>query len=560
MVKKGVGVYNKRGFSMNSLLVILSAGILFSLAYLFYAKRIAKLWDVKPENATPAHEKFDGSDYVPARHWLILFGHHFSSISGAGPILGPVIACMVWGWFPTVAWLVLGAILLGGVHDFSALMASLRTGGKSIAEVCEVAVSKRAKMIFACFIWLTLVMVVAVFASAAAKTLATTPQVVIPTFGLVGVALLVGFMIYRLRVHLASASFIGITMLLGLIVLGFRFPVSLGSHSFVIWVVILLAYAYVASIMPVNILLQPRDYLAAFVLFAGLLIGYLGIFISRPTIKTPAFISFNSAQGYLWPMMFVVVACGAISGFHSLISGGTTSKQLSNERHAKWIGYGAMITESVLAILAVLCVTAGLYWRGDHPGLLYPELMKGGNWIATFGAGYGEIAKPLLGGFGILVGITMLKTFILTTLDSATRIARYIGEEFFATSLKLKPLGNKYLATTVIIGFALYLSLGAWQSIWPIFGASNQLVAALALFVASTFLVSRMKNSLYTLIPALFMLVTTVAAIVYEIKIFIPKRQILLLCIGFILLILTAMLLYDVVRAMVRMKSQPKGI
>ena len=196
--------------------------------------------------------------------------------------------------------------------------------------------------------------------------------------------------------------------------------------------------------------------------------------------------------------------------------------------------------------------------KGDHPGLLYPELMKGGNWIATFGAGYGEIARPILGGFGILVGITMLKTFILTTLDSATRIARYIGEEFFATGLRLKPLGNRYLATAIIIGFALYLSLGAWQSIWPIFGASNQLVAALALFVTTTFLVSRMKNSLYTLIPAVFMLVTTVAAIVYEIGIFIPKGQILLLCIGCILLILTVLLLYDVVRAMIRMKSRPK--
>ncbi len=540
---------------MNSLLLVGISIVLFVLAYVFYARRIATLWDVREDNVTPAHKNYDGVDFVPAHHWVVLFGHHFSSISGAGPILGPVIACMVWGWLPTVGWLVLGAILLGGVHDFSALMASLRTGGRSIAEVCEVTVSRRAKMIFASFIWVTLVLVIAVFASAAAKTLASTPQVVIPTFGLIGVAIITGILIYRVKIPLPIASIAGIAMLIGLVVLGFRFPVSLGPHAFTIWVVILLGYAYFASIMPVNILLQPRDYLAFFVLFVGMAIGYVGFFITRPEIKTPAIISFHSAQqGGLWPMMFVVVACGAISGFHSLISGGTTSKQIENERYAKRIGYGAMIVESVLAILAVLCVTAGLYWKGDHPGLLYPELMKGGDWIKTFGTGYGQITKPLLGTFGLLIGITMLKTFILTTLDSATRISRYIGEELLGSALKLKLLANKHVATALILGIALYLSLGAWQSIWPIFGAANQLVAALTLFVASTFLIARAKNSLYTLLPGLFMLVTTVAAIVYKLTSFIPHHQILLSVIGFVLLILAALMLYDVIIAIMKRK------
>lgn len=544
---------------MSSVLLVIGAGVLFIVAYLFYARRIARLWDMRSENVTPAHKDYDGVDFVPARHWIVLFGHHFSSISGAGPILGPVIACMVWGWLPTVGWLVLGSILLGGVHDFSALMASLRAGGKSIAEVCEVTVSRRAKMIFASFIWVTLVLVIAVFASAAAKTMASTPQVVIPTFGLVVVAVITGILIYRMKVPLIIASVAGLAMLCGLILLGFRFPVSLGPYGFTIWVLVLLGYAYVASIMPVNILLQPRDYLAFFVLLAGMLLGYAGIFITRPEIKTPAFISFASAKGNLWPMMFVIVACGAISGFHSLISGGTTSKQLSNERDAKRIGYGAMITESVLAILAVLCVTAGLHWKGGHPGLIYPELMKGGNWIKTFGTGYGQVTKPLLGTFGLLVGITMLKTFILTTLDSATRIARYIGEELFGAVIKIRFLGNKYVATGIIIGLALYLSLGAWQAIWPIFGASNQLVAALTLFVATTFLIAKMKNAFYTLLPALFMLITTVAAIIYEIAIFIPQRLILLSAIGFILLILTLLLLYDVTRAMLGRWGKARG-
>lgn len=533
---------------MNSLIIVLVSGVLFILGYLFYAGRIERLWGVSSENVTPAKKRFDGVDYVPAKHWLILFGHHFSSISGAGPILGPVIACMVWGWFPTVLWLVFGSILLGGVHDFSALMASLRTEGKSIADVCETTMSKRAKMIFASFIWLTLVLVIAVFASVAAKTLSSTPQVVIPTFGLIFVAVFVGFLIYRFKVNLTIASIVGIVMLFSLISLGFKFPISIGPHSFTIWVLILLGYAYIASIMPVNILLQPRDYLAAFVLFFGLAAGYIGLFITHPKIHTPFYISFSSAKGNLWPAMFVIVACGAISGFHSLISGGTTSKQLGNEKDAKRIGFGAMIVESVLAVLAVLCVTAGLYWKGNHPGLLYPELMKDGNWIKTFGVGYGEIVKPLFGTFGFLIGITMLKTFILTTLDSATRIARYIGEELFGEALKIKFFGNKYVSTTIIIGFALYLSLGTWQSIWPIFGASNQLVAALALFVATTFLISKMKNSLYTLIPAIFMLVTTVTAIILQIKVYIPERKIFLSAIGIVLLILTVILLYDVVK------------
>ncbi len=540
---------------MNSLFVILAASILFALGYLFYAKKIAKLWDMKTENETPAKKNFDGVDYVPAKHWLILFGHHFSSIAGAGPILGPVIACMVWGWFPTLLWLIFGSILLGGVHDFSALMASLRTGGKSIADVCETTMSRRAKMIFASFIWLTLVLVIAVFASVAAKTLSSTPQVVIPTFGLILVALLVGFLIYKARINLPLASIIGIGLLFGLIFLGFKFPISIGPHAFLIWVLILLGYAYVASIIPVNILLQPRDYLAAFVLFIGLLAGYIGLFITHPVIHAPPFISFNSVKGTLWPMLFVIVACGAISGFHSLISGGTTSKQLADEKDAKRIGYGAMITESVLAVLALLAVTAGLYWKGNHPGLIYPELMKGGDWIKTFGVGYGEIVKPILGVFGVLIGITMLKTFIMTTLDSATRIARYIGEELFGEALKIKFLGNKYVSTAIIVGFALYLSLGAWQSIWPIFGASNQLVAALALFVATTFLISKGKNSLYTLIPAIFMLLTTVTAIVLEIKMFLPQGKILLSTIGFVLLILTLILLFDVVKVIFKRRK-----
>ena len=540
---------------MNSLWVVLFSFSLFIIGYIFYSRRLERLWGIDPSRETPAESKYDGTDYVPAKHWLVLFGHHFSSIAGAGPILGPVIATMLWGWVPTVLWLVLGSIFFGGVHDFSALVASLRTGGKSIADVCEVTMSRRAKMIFAAFIWLTLVLVISVFAAAAAKTLSTTPEVVIPTFGLVVVAIIVGVLLYKLKLSLPVVTLIGIAMLFGLIVMGYNYPINLGPNSFNIWLIVLFVYAYIASVLPVNILLQPRDYLAAFVLFFGLVAGYIGLFLTHPQIHAPAYISFSSSKGGLWPMMFVIVACGAISGFHSLVSSGTTSKQLASERDARKIGYGAMITESILAVLATLSVAAGLYWSGGPKGLVYPELMKGGNWIKTFGTGYGQIVKPLFGVFGLLIGVTMLKTFIMTTLDTATRIARYVGQELFGEGLGLRLISSKYISTTIIILFAFYLSLGAWQSIWPIFGASNQLVAALALFVASTFLISMGKNSLYTLIPAIIMLVTTVAAIISELSHFIPEGKVLLSAIGVALLVLTTVLLKDIFKVVFGKKN-----
>jgi len=532
---------------MNSLMLAFIAVLLFYVGYRFYGRLIERLFDIDPDNETPAYSRADGRDYVPARNWLILFGHHFSSIAGAGPILGPVIAGMIWGWGPAVLWIVAGSILLGGVHDFSALMASVRHEGRSMGDVAESAIGYRAKLIFSCFVWLTLVLVIAVFASAAAKTLSITPQVVIPTFGLIGVAVLVGLMIYRWGMSTPLATAVGIACLFGLIVLGYHVPVN---GSFKLWLYILIAYAFIASIIPVNILLQPRDYLAAFVLFFGLLFGYIGLVITHPTIHAPAFIGFSGEKGWLWPMMFVIIACGAISGFHSLVAGGTTSKQLPNERYAKRIGYGGMITEGVLAVLALIAVCAGLYWKGGPSGLVYPELMDKKGWISTFGRGYGELTGPMFGTLGALIGIMMLKTFIMTTLDTATRIARYVGEELFAEGLKLKFMRNPYINTTIIIAFVIWLSLGAWQAIWPIFGAANQLVAALALLIVSAWLLAGGKAIRYTIWPAFFMLATTVGALVWQIAHFIPQRKILLGAVGCVLLVLAAFMAVEAVRSL----------
>lgn len=537
---------------MNSLVIAIISLLFFFFGYHFYSRKIAKLWDLDPKRKTPAKEKCDGVDYIPARHWTVLFGHHFASIAGAGPILGPVIACCAWGWGPALVWIVLGSIFLGGVHDFSALMVSLRHEGKSVAEVAEGVFSYRAKLIFAAFVWLALVLVVAVFAAVTAQTLSNEPRVVIPTFGLILVAVCVGVMLYRWKVNQVLATVIGLAFLGGLLFLGNRFPVVLPfKNASTVWILILLAYAFVASILPVNLLLQPRDYLSTFILFFGLIFGYLGIFLSHPQLHTPMFVKWGAPKGPVWPMLCVIIACGAISGFHSLIAGGTTSKQLANEQDARKIGYGGMVLEGVLAVLALVAVCGGLYWTGSSPReLIYPELMKEGNWIITFATGFGQIVKPICGAtLGALVAMVMLNSFVLTTLDSATRINRYIGEELFGEGLGIKIFRNRYLATAVVIGVAVYLAMGNWKLIWPIFGASNQLVAALTLLVVSSWLLSRGKSIKYTIIPCGFMLVTTIAALGWQVSKFIPEGKYLLSGIGIILIILAGVMVWEAARA-----------
>jgi len=543
---------------MNSLVVGLIGLVLLLLGYRFYGKIIERLWGIDSKRKTPAVENPDGVDYVPARHWSILFGHHFSSIAGAGPILGPVIACCLWGWLPAVLWIVLGTIFIGGVHDLSSLVASLRHKGRSIADVAQDVMSYRAKMLLASFLWLTLILVVAVFAAVGGKTLAVKPQIVIPTFGLILVALLIGFSIYKLKINQVLATIIGIGLLFGLILLGYHYPITMPGEAARNWTIILLIYAAIASVIPVNILLQPRDYLAAFVLFFGLLFGFLGLLIIHPTIHTPAFIKWQATEGTLWPMMCVIIACGAISGFHSLVASGTTSKQLANEKDAKKIGYGSMVAEGILALLAILAVSAGLYWKGGSapeglcPGgkgsLVYPVLMKKKGWIVTFGEGYGQLVKPIFGTLGTLVAITMVKTFVMTTLDTATRINRYILEELFSEGLGLRLFKNRYLSTAIVISLAAFLALGNWKAIWPVFGAANQLVAALALIIVTVYLSSLKKAIKYTLPPALFMLATTIGALIYQLIHFIPQKKYLLSSVSIVLLILAFFVILEAVK------------
>jgi carbon starvation protein len=502
---------------MNSLIIVFISAVLLFLGYRYYGRRLQRYWEVSPHKVTPANSNYDGVDFVPAKSWLVLFGHHFASIAGAGPIIGPVIAASIWGWGPGLVWIIAGGILLGGVHDFCSLMISVRQGGKSLAHIAKETISPRAKIVFSTLVWLALLLVIAVFAAVTAKTFISQPEIVVPTFGLILVAVITGLMIYRWRVNQLLATLFGLGLLSALLFLGHKYPISLPFEgSMTAWIIILMVYAYIASILPVNLLLQPRDYLSSFILFFGLGFGYLGLLLSHPTIKAPAYIGWFSSSGPLWPFMCVIIACGAISGFHGLIAGGTTSKQLSRETHAKAIGYGGMLLESALSILALLSVCAGLYWYGGpQKDLVYPELMKSGNWIVAFGRGYGQIAGRLFGvSFASLFAMIMLNSFVMTTLDTATRINRYITEELFAGSLKL--LKNRFLSTFVVIVPAVYLALGSWRLIWPVFGATNQLVATLILLTISLWLIERKARFKYVLIPATFMFFTTTFALIYQ--------------------------------------------
>lgn len=499
---------------MQATWLLLGALLWFAFAYRWYGRRLARSLGIDPERTTPAYSRQDGIDYVPAKNWFVLFGHHFSSICGAGPIIGPALAVAYWGWAPSLLWLALGAVLMGAVADFTSLFVSVRSDGHSIPEIARPEISPRARLLFSWFIWLALVLVIAVFAIFAAKTFIEEPDTVVPSFALIPVALLCGHLLYRSSMSNLVATLIGLGLLLLALIAGVEFPVVLEPHlglaSEQQWILVLLAYCFVASVTPVQVLLQPRDYLASFLLFAAIGIGVAAVFVSAPTMQSEALHAFEPddwpGAGPLWPMLFVTIACGAISGFHSLVSSGTTCKQLANEEHACRIGYGGMLVESLVGVLVVISVGAAL----AHDELV-AALRKGGP-IAAFSQGYGAMSLPILGTYGKAFAVMALNAFILTTLDTATRIGRYLTSELFG-------IANMYLATGLVVAASAALALsGRWAYLWPAFGASNQLIAALALLVASCWLLRRRGRIASTLVPACVMLVTTLAAFAFQLR------------------------------------------
>ena len=504
----------------------------YFVGYRFYAGKLdSELIQPDAGQVTPAVQQNDGVDFVPSKP-LVLFGHNFASIAGAGPVIGPIIAMHHFGWAITLVWILLGNVFIGAVHDYLTLMVSVRNRGSSIADIAESTMGFRAKAIFAIFLVLAMLLVIAVFGVVAAKTLIAQPEMVFPTFAIIPVSMVLGWCIYKKSYNLQLVSLIAVLTIILNIYIGFQIPVPLpetgvmGFSPLIFWFVILMIYAGVASILPVQTLLQPRDYLSTYILFGSMALAILGLIWVGPELNTPPFRgAMSEVQGPVWPMLFVLVACGAVSGFHSLVAGGTTSKQLASEMQGKSIGYGGMLTEGVVAVVTVLLVGGGLYWTApqgsgiDMNQLGFRETLQSGGWILAFGNGFGNIVHQMLPflsfTFASMIAVLALNTFVLTTLDTAVRITRFLIQE--SLGKKMPVFTNKYVVTvTVIIAAYLIGATDGWQKIWPIFGATNQLIAAVALFVVATWLMAVKKPTHYVLYPAIFMVITTIGALAWQ--------------------------------------------
>ena len=535
---------------MNAVVLLVVGVAILAAGYIFYGGWLAKQWGLgENKEATPAHTMEDGQDYVPAKA-PVLMGHHFSSIAGAGPINGPIQAA-VFGWIPVMLWVLIGGIFFGATHDFGALFASLRNKGQSIGEIIETSIGKRAKRLFLTFAYLTLILVVAAFASIVAGTFKATytdtgavdvaassanASTAMISILFIVVAIVFGFFVYRRNVHIAIATVIGVAAIIGCMALGLNWhPIYLNEST---WMVIVGIYIAIASVTPVWILLQPRDYLSSFLLYGMIIVAIIGIFGAHPTIDIPAFTSFvdngtigsGSSLGTMFPALFVTIACGAISGFHSLVASGTTSKQLDKEKDALPIAYGGMLIECVLAIISLCAV--GYIWNQYIPA----EAAKAQgitsivNPTQVFATGISRMCATipfLKGAESVIYSMLILavSAFCLTSLDTATRLARYMFQEFWlapgetykdATGVK-RVLTDPYVATLITVVLGIALGMTGYSKIWPLFGASNQLLAALGLLAVAAWLGKVGKNNKMLLFPMAFMLVVTVISLIQTI-------------------------------------------
>ena len=522
---------------MNGLVLLLIGIAVLLCGYIFYGRYLCKKWGVGETNEpTPAHTMEDGIDYVPAKA-PVLMGHHFSSIAGAGPITGPISAAM-FGWLPCMLWILVGGIFFGGVHDFGALFASVRHKGKSIGEIISVNMSLRAKRLFIIFSYLTLILVVAAFASIVAGTFAakyvdgqvdlaasaTPASVAMVSLLFIVIAIAFGFMVYRRNAPMGVSTIAGVIAICLCMVIGMNWHPLYLSNTAWMWIVGL--YIAIASVTPVWILLQPRDYLSSFLLYAMLAIAAIGVVIAHPNMvdSTGAGLvaigdGMNAAgiKQPIFPVLFTTIACGAISGFHSLVSSGTTSKQLDKETDAKPIAYGGMLLECVLAVITLVAI-AYARQTGHTAGA-----------TDIFAGGVAGMASQIAGGnqslFNILYTLLVLtySAFCLTSLDTATRLARFMFQEFWidgtkgetpenVTGLK-KVMANPYISTGITVVLGILLGLNGYAKIWALFGSANQLLAALGLLAVATWLGNVGKDNKMFLIPMAFMLCVTIASL-----------------------------------------------
>lgn len=554
---------------MNTLLLVLVCGGGFIVAYHTYGRFLArKIFKINPNSTVPSHKFNDGIDYVPTRKGII-FGHHFTSIAGTGPIVGPAIG-IIWGWLPAILWVMIGSILMGAVHDFGALVISMRNDGKSISEVAAKYINQRVRFIFFIVVFFTLLIVIAVFGLVIALVFDRFPSSVLPVWFQIPIAVGLGYAVYKKSANVVLSTAVA--------VLGMYLFVGLGAYiqakypgacsisqigpipATGVWTILLLIYAWVASTLPVTTLLQPRDYINAWQLFIMMALLVAGIVVScfstngmemvAPAIRPIA----GTDIPPIWPMMFVTIACGAISGFHSLVASGTSPKQIANERDIQFVGYGSMLLEGFLAVLVIVCVGAGI-------GLAYKTaggetLVGNAAWEAHYGSWAGAKgltdklsavvvgAANMLGSLGIptVAGVTLMGVFIAsfagTTLDTTVRIQRYVISEL-AADLKIPFMSNRWTATTfaVVTAAGLAFATGAGgkgaMKLWPLFGAVNQLLAALALLVITMYL--KKKGGLKFLvscIPCFLMLGIACWAMVINEKKFIEDENWLLVIIG----------------------------
>ncbi len=525
---------------MNAALLLIVSALILVAGYVFYGSWLAKQWGIDPSRKTPAHELKDGMDYVPAKTPVVM-GHHFSSIAGAGPINGPIQAA-VFGWVPVLLWVLIGGIFFGGVHDFGALFASLRNKGQSIGEIIDNSMGRTAKKLFLTFGYLTLLLVVAAFSSIVASTfgnttaagaavegatLAANESTAMISFLFIVLAVAFGYFVHRKNAPIGVSSAVGVLGIIAIVALGLNFhPISLSYNT---WMWVVGAYILVASVTPVWILLQPRDYLSSFLLYfmigAGIIAVIGGVVSGNGNFAVPAFGDAALkgtgvfTTGTAFPALFVTIACGAISGFHSLVSSGTSAKQLDNEKNAKPVAYGSMLIECLVAVISLCAI--GFVWSAAAEGNYASptQVFAGGlsAMIGSFAPGVQNIMYQML--------ILAVSVFCLTSLDTATRLARYMFQEFFLEGGKTykdvtgykKVVSHPLFATAVTVVLGVALGMTGYTKIWPLFGAANQLLAAIGLLAVCTWLGAVGKNNKMFFVPMVFMLAVTICSLVQTI-------------------------------------------
>ena len=561
---------------MNSLFLAAGAAVLYVIAYHTYGRFLSKkLFQIDLDAPCPSETHHDGVDFVKTDK-LVLFGHHFTSIAGTGPIVGPAIA-IIWGWVPALIWILLGSILMGAVHDFGSMIISLRNQGRSIGDIAGDVISPRVRFLFLLIIFFALWLVVAIFGVVIAAVFNMFPASVAPVWLQIPIAMILGWAIYKKNANPILFGAIAVVLMYGSMVVGEMFPITIkelfGIPPMGIWVIGLLIYAYIASTLPVQVLLQPRDYINAWQLAVAMLLLFAGVAVSHPAMVAPAVELAPAGAPPLMPILFITVACGAISGFHCLVSSGTTSKQCDNEGSAMTIGYGGMLLEGLLAVFVLVACGAGIglgLANGD-------EMLTGtaafshqySSWAAAKGLG-SKIGAFVNGATNMIASTGLPRGFILTvmgvfvasfaatTLDTATRIQRYIVSEI-AVACKVPFLAKRHPATFIAVSTALVLAFSSGSngkgalSLWPLFGAVNQLLAGLAFLVITVWLAKTGRKIIFTLIPMIFMIAATGWAMVYNLNAFFRSESWLLFGIGLAVVLLEVWMVIEGAMVLVRL-------